>query len=58
MTDRDQTFATNLEYYKSFYYVALWGTITAAADDFYAFLQTDAVMDIFESYLFVSNLEG
>ena len=32
MTDRDQTFATNLEYYKSFYYVALWGTITAAAD--------------------------
>ena len=31
---------------------------TAAADDFYAFLQTDAVMDIFESYLFVSNLEG
>ena len=31
---------------------------TAAADDFYAFLQTDAVMDIFERYLFVSNLEG
>ena len=31
---------------------------TAAADDFYAFLQTDAVMEIFESYLFVSNLEG
>ena len=30
----------------------------AAADDFYAFLQTDAVMDIFERYLFVSNLEG
>ena len=30
---------------------------TAAADDFYAFLQTDEVMDIFESYLFVSNME-
>ncbi len=30
---------------------------TAAADDFYAFLQTDQVMDIFESYLFVSNME-
>ncbi len=30
---------------------------TAAADDFYAFLQTDEVMAIFESYLFVSNME-
>ena len=30
---------------------------TAAADDFYVFLQTDEVMDIFESYLFVSNME-
>lgn len=28
---------------------------TAAAEDFYAFLQTDAVMDIFEAYMFVAN---
>lgn len=28
---------------------------TAAADDFYAFLQTPEVMEIFESYMFVSN---
>lgn len=29
--------------------------VTAAADDFYAFLQTDAVMEIFENYMFISN---
>jgi molybdate transport system substrate-binding protein len=29
---------------------------TAAADDFYAFLQTPEVMDIFEQYMFVSNV--
>ena len=29
--------------------------VTAAADDFYAFLQTDEVMAIFESYMFISN---
>jgi hypothetical protein len=29
---------------------------TAAADDFYAFLQTSEVMDIFEQYMFVSNV--
>lgn len=29
---------------------------TAAADDFYAFLQTPEVIDIFESYMFVSNV--
>ncbi len=30
--------------------------INAAADDFYAFLQTDAVMEIFEKYMFLSNV--
>lgn len=29
--------------------------ITAAADDFYAFLQTDEVMEIFEKYMFLPN---
>lgn len=29
---------------------------TAAADDFYAFLRTGEVMDIFEEYMFVSNV--
>ena len=29
--------------------------VTAAADDFYAFLQTDAVMEIFEKYMFLRN---
>lgn len=29
--------------------------ITAAADDFYAFLQTDEVMQIFEKYMFLPN---
>ena len=29
--------------------------ITAAADDFYAFLQTDQVMEIFEKYMFLPN---
>ena len=29
--------------------------VTAAADDFYAFLQTDEVMEIFENYMFISN---
>lgn len=29
--------------------------VTAAADDFYAFLQTDEVMTIFENYMFISN---
>lgn len=30
---------------------------TAAADDFFAFLQTEAVMEIFEEYMFVSNMD-
>ena len=30
--------------------------VTAAADDFYAFLQTPEVMEIFEQYMFLSNL--
>lgn len=29
--------------------------VTAAADDFYAFLQTDEVMEIFEKYMFLPN---
>lgn len=29
--------------------------VTAAADDFYAFLQSDEVMEIFENYMFISN---
>lgn len=29
--------------------------VTAAADDFYAFLQTDEVLSIFESYMFIRN---
>lgn len=29
--------------------------VTAAADDFYAFLQTDEVMEIFENYMFIRN---
>lgn len=29
--------------------------VTAAADDFYAFLQTDEVMAIFENYMFIRN---
>jgi accessory colonization factor AcfC len=31
--------------------------ITAAADDFYAFLQTDEVMEIFEKYMFLNNAD-
>lgn len=30
--------------------------VTAAADDFYAFLQTPEVMEIFETYMFLSNI--
>ena len=30
--------------------------VTAAADDFYAFLQTPEVMEIFETYMFLSNV--
>ncbi len=29
--------------------------VTAAADDFFAFLQTDEVMEIFENYMFIRN---
>lgn len=31
-------------------------TVTAAADDFYAFLQTPGVMEIFQQYMFLSNI--
>ena len=31
--------------------------VTAAADDFYAFLQTPEVMEIFETYMFLSNMD-
>lgn len=31
--------------------------VTAAADDFYAFLQTPEVIEIFENYMFLSNVD-